>query len=140
MKVLLDTNIILDIALERKPFYEHVITIFRKLNNNYFDAYITASSITDIYYIVSKNYNKSIAKEFLIDLLDLIMIIGIDSRIVINALHSNIVDFEDAIQSISSEANNMDYIITRNIKDFDNSNVKALIPTDFLNILNIKYG
>jgi hypothetical protein len=71
-------------------------------------------------------------------LLQIVDVLGIDKEIILGALESYFSDFEDAIQSFASNLNGMDFIITRNTKDYKNSDVVAITPTDFLNRFNKK--
>lgn len=138
MRLLFDTNIILDIALKREPHYKDSSTVFKKSDNKTVFGFVTASTITDIYYIAKKEKGHNVAIEFITNLIQVIDVIGIDKEIIIEALISEITDFEDAIQSLASSYNSIDFIITRNTKDFTNSEVKAISPTDFLNLTKKK--
>ena len=135
MRVLLDTNIILDIALKREPHFTYSAQAFKAIDNTVVFGFVTATTITDIYYIAKREKGHQIALDFIGNLIDLIDIIGIDKNIIIKSLASQISDFEDAIQSISSLFNNIDYIITRNQKDFSKSDIKALTPAEFVNLI-----
>lgn len=73
------------------------------------------------------------AIEFISNLIAFVDIIGIDKMILIEALSSKMPDFEDSIQSVASKNNDIDFIITRNIKDYKYSDIKALSPSEFLN-------
>jgi predicted nucleic acid-binding protein len=132
MRLLFDTNIILDIALNREPHYKDSADIFKKIDNKSIFGFITATTITDIYYIAKKERGHIETIDFIANLIQIVDIVGIDREIIINSLTSQFSDFEDAIQSIASTFNNIDFIITRNIKDFSNSEIKAVSPTDFL--------
>jgi predicted nucleic acid-binding protein len=132
IKILIDTNIILDIALKRQPFFNESAQIFEKIDNKLIEGSITATSITDIYYIASKQTDKIQAKKFLIDLIQVVSIIGVDREIVVEAIESEMKDFEDAIQSFAAEYNELDFIVTRNVNDFVGSNVKAIEPNELL--------
>lgn len=135
MRILLDTNIILDIALGREPHFTDSANVFKSINNKVVYGFITATTITDIYYIAKREKSHQITIDFISNLIEIVDVIGIDRGIIIESLISNITDFEDAIQSVSSRLNNIDYIITRNQKDFANSEIKALTPKGFLEIL-----
>ena len=100
IKALIDTNVILDIALKREPFFEYSSKIFDKIDDQLLEGYITASSISDIYYIASKQKDKIQARTFLLNLVQILEIIGVDKDIVIESLESELPDFEDAIQVI----------------------------------------
>ncbi|MDR1738096.1 MAG: PIN domain-containing protein [Candidatus Symbiothrix sp.] len=131
MKILLDTNIILDVLLRRTPFYNAAVDIFRLIDEQKAEAYISATIATDIYYLLRKE--KIDAREVLKNLLKVIDIIGVDKDVVISALYSEWKDFEDAVQYHAAEFNDIDFIITRNVKDFHNAkSVKVLTPKDFL--------
>ncbi|MFW6327945.1 MAG: type II toxin-antitoxin system VapC family toxin [Bacteroidota bacterium] len=133
MRLLIDTNIILDIALKRDPFFKDSAELIKKIDNEKITGFITATTITDIYYIAKKEKGNSTAIEFISNLIEFIDIIGIDKTILIEALSTKMPDFEDSIQSVASKNNDIDFIITRNIKDFKYSSIKALTPLEFLN-------
>ena len=113
IKALIDTNVVLDIALNREPFFEYSSKIFDKIDDQILEGFITASSITDIYYIASKQNDKLQARKFLINLIQILEVVGVDKDIVIQALESEITDFEDAIQVFSAKSNSIDLVITR---------------------------
>jgi predicted nucleic acid-binding protein len=132
IKALIDTNVILDIALNRDPFFESSSKIFEKIDDQILEGFITASSITDIYYIASKQKDKFHARKFLINLIQILDVIGVDKDIVIQALESEMSDFEDAIQVFSAKSYSIDLVITRNVADFALSDLPVMSPTDFL--------
>ena len=135
MRLLFDTNIILDIALKREPHYKDSAAVLKILDNKAFFGFITATTITDIYYIAKKEKGHLIAIEFISQLIQFIDIIGVDKTIILESLSNKVADFEDAIQSSASRFNHIDYIITRNTKDFIHSEIKALSPGELLNQL-----
>jgi predicted nucleic acid-binding protein len=135
IKILIDTNIILDIVLKRKPFFIESARIFEKIDDKLVEGSVTATSITDLYYIASKQTDKTQAKNFLIDLIQVVNIIGIDKEIVVEAIESDMKDFEDAIQSFAAEYNELEFIVTRNVNDFIGSNIEAIEPKELLNRL-----
>ena len=135
MRLLFDTNIILDIALKREPHYLDSANVFKKVDNKTFFGFITATTVTDIYYISKKEKGHLIAIEFISNLIQFVDVIGIDKAIILDSLSNKLTDFEDAIQSTTSRFNNIDFIITRNTKDFVSSEVKALTPIELLNQL-----
>ncbi|MDP2888818.1 MAG: PIN domain-containing protein [Bacteroidota bacterium] len=132
IKALIDTNVVLDIALNREPFFEYSSKIFDKIDDQILEGFITASSITDIYYIASKQKDKLQARKFLINLIQILEVVGVDKDIVIQALESEITDFEDAIQVFSAKSNSIDLVITRNVADFASTGMKALTPQEFI--------
>jgi predicted nucleic acid-binding protein len=134
-KVLFDTNIILDIALKRTPFFQDANDLFILIDQKKITAYITATTITDIYFIAKKERGHEEAISFLENLLELVDVVGVDKEVIFHALSLKIIDFEDAIQISASELNRIDTIITRNKSDFRNTSLEVLTPKDFLKSL-----
>ena len=132
-KVLLDTNIVLDIALKRDPFYDESFHIFSLINKKKIKAYITTTSITDIYYIIKKKLNHNLSIQFIEDLVAIVGLINVTEKTILSAIETKNNDFEDAIQFIAAHENSLNLIITRNKKDFLNSQLKVLNPIEFLN-------
>jgi len=112
MKILLDTNIILDVFLYREPNIKSVEKIFELIYQNKVTAYTTASSITDIYYITVKRLGDIPTREALRNLFNLIKIITVDGNDCVYALNLPIPDFEDALVSVCANKVDIDYIIT----------------------------
>lgn len=139
MRILLDTNIILDIAIGRVPHLADSADIFRKIDNESIYGFVTATTITDIYYVAKREKGHQTTIDFISNLIEIVDVIGIDREIVIASLVSDFADFEDAIQSVSSRLNGIDYIITRNQKDFIKSEISAVSPKELLALLKKKY-
>ena len=135
MKVLIDTNVILDVLAKRPPFYSHAEKIFFLAAEEKIEALITASSVTDIYYLIRKNLGSSEeAKLVLFKLFILFQIIDVTGEDCKKALEQNITDYEDALLATCARRNKLEYIITRNIKDFTNSSVPAILPERFVSM------
>ena len=132
-KDLLDTNIVLDIALKRDSFYDESFHIFSLINKKKIKAYITTTSITDIYYIIKKELNHNLSIQFIEDLVSIVCLINVTEKTVLSAIETKNNDFEDAIQFIAAHENSLNLIITRDKKGFLNSELKVLNPTEFLN-------
>jgi predicted nucleic acid-binding protein len=136
MNILFDTNIILDIALKREPHFSASSDVFMKINNTDLFGFVTATTITDIYYIAKREKGHQLTIDFISDLIQIIDIIGVNKETIVESLNSKLSDFEDAIQSVSAKLNDIEFIITRNIKDYNNSEIKAITPLDFLAKIN----
>jgi predicted nucleic acid-binding protein len=134
--VLLDTNVILDFALDRTPFDEQTSSIIKSIEEGKLQAFVTASSITDIFYIASRSVGKQQAKDFLTSLFSFVEILEIGKEIIIRSLNSEFEDFEDAVQNFSAIENDINIIITRNKKDFNQSSLTILTPDEFLSTLH----
>lgn len=133
MRILVDTNVVIDALTSRAPWNESAEEIFLMVARRRVDMYITASSATDIYYLIRKHlHDTETAKQIMGKLFSLVGILGVTSEECINALASHISDYEDAVLEKVAEKSKMDYIVTRNIKDYKNGNVKAILPDEFI--------
>jgi len=134
MNVLIDTNIILDDLLNREPRREKACQIMDLITDRQVFGYTTASSLTDIYYVVEKNLDEAIAKQAVRKILVTLQVIAVDANDCTQAINSLMRDFEDALVVACAEKATLDYIIT-NDKDFlgeANMYVPAVKPDDFL--------
>lgn len=136
MRVLVDTNIILDLALKRMPFYLDAQRLFNEHTNLNVELFLTATTITDIYYIIRKEKDRSIAIAFVDALLKFVNVASVDKRVVMQALQANLKDFEDAIQVSSANYAHINIIVTRNERDFQNSGLQLFSPASFLETFN----
>ena len=134
-KILLDTNVIIDIALEREPFVKKSVELLRLINKQNIKAFVTATTVTDIYYITQKKTGHDKTIEFLKNLFEYIKIAGVDTVSILNALNSDMKDFEDAVQTETAKQFDIHTIVTRNKKDFKSSNLKVFSPDEYINEL-----
>jgi len=134
-KILVDTNVILDIALNRKPFYKEASELIILFEKHQITPYISATTITDIYYIAKRQKGHEIAINFISNLLEIFDIAEVDKGIIYNSIKSNFKDFEDAIQEYSAIKSNINTIITRNKPDFIKSKLKIYTPKEYLDKL-----
>lgn len=133
MTVFLDSNIILDILLKNLDFYEESKKVLKLADKISVDYFISAASITDIFYVLNKKLkNKEETKKYLKNLMDIVSVAGIDESCIRNALNSSWSDFEDSVQHESSVQIGADYLVTRNVSDFKSSFVPVITPADFL--------
>jgi predicted nucleic acid-binding protein len=120
VRVLLDTNIILDFFLEREPFFQDASMLFEAIASSQLEGFITASSATDIFYICRKQtQNLEQARQILTITLAILSVGSVDRAILETALKSGVADFKDAVQIACAEAQQLDAIVTRNPKIFD---------------------
>lgn len=132
MKVLIDTNIVLDLALIREAFYDEADLVFALIEQQRFQGYISATTFSDLYYILRKKKGKEWTFKFLKKLVTLCQINPIDERVISMALNNSYLDFEDDIQYYSAVVNNLDAILTRNPKDFPPQNLPILTPAQLI--------
>ena len=124
---------IIDALTSREPWNESAETIFIMAANHMMDMYITASCATDIYYLVRKYlHSADQAKQVMEKLYSLVGILTVSGAECIDALASPVSDYEDAVVERVSVKADMDYIITRNVKDYQQGMVKAISPDDFI--------
>ncbi|MDR2058335.1 MAG: PIN domain-containing protein [Dysgonamonadaceae bacterium] len=135
-KVLLDTNIVLDFVLKRKPFYENAQAIFFEIVKGNMEGYITASMATDIFYLLQKTNGKKFAKDTFADLLVIVDVLTVYREDVYIAQQWEWDDFEDALQTQVAIHGNMDAIVTRNITDYKKAQHLDIVqPADFIQYL-----
>ncbi len=133
MRILVDTNVIIDALASREPWRENAEKIFLLAANKMTGMYITASSATDIYYLIRKYlHDSAAARKTMKDLFSLVGVLDVYGIDCIEAVSSPIIDYEDAVVDTVAAKYHMDYIVTRNIKDYKNSRVSSITPEDFL--------
>lgn len=132
MRILLDINIILDIALKRDPFREAAKKVLAASNFDRFHLFMSATMATDIYYILRKAVGKSATLVFMRELLNSVDICHVDKKSIFQALGSNFPDFEDAVQYFAALDSGIEMILTRNVGDYLGSSVPVVDPQDFV--------
>lgn len=139
MVVLIDTNVIIDFLLKRESYSEPATVILQKCAKKELIGYLAFHSIPNIWYILRKVPDKN-RREWLMDLCSFLHVTGASHEEVVKAIANvKFVDFEDCLQDRCAKIKGAQYIITRNEKDFVASEVPAVSPQAFLDILkNIK--
>ena len=132
MNILIDTCVIIDAIVGRDPFDKDAQVLLLLCAQDSLKGYITANSLTDIHYLISKKYDESAVRNIINNLLKSIEILSTTSFECKSALYSKIYDYEDAIQVESALHNSIDLIVTRNLKDYKNSSVPVCSPSDCL--------
>ena len=123
MRVLLDTNVVLDALLRREPFRLEAEAIVEAIKEGRIEGYVTATTLTDIFYIARKQMGAIVAKQYVSDILATMQVCTVDRRILQAAVASELSDLEDAVQLTCAVANNVDAIVTRNFAGFVDSPV-----------------
>jgi predicted nucleic acid-binding protein len=137
MVVLIDTNVILDHLIARVPFMDIAGTVFRYCFEKRCTGYVAAHSITNIFYILRRQFSFAERKRMLLGLCEFIEIAGIEKKQLIDALNNETFDdLEDCLQNKCAKLVNAEYIITRNLDDFAGSSIPAILPEDFLKKLD----
>ena len=136
MRVLIDTCISLDFIQRRDPFFEDAKKVFMAMVTENLEGCITVKSLTDIYYVTKHILHDEVSVRTIME--NLLAIVKPEDSLAydaICALSSDMNDFEDALMAISAKTLKVDYIFTRNIKDYKYSPVKPILPKDLLNRL-----
>jgi predicted nucleic acid-binding protein len=135
MRVLLDTDVILDFLLERKPFFQAASDLLELNANGAFDAYISSITPINVFYIGRKAVGAARTKQGIDDLLKLVRVSPIDDSCLIQALGLPFADYEDSVQHASATAAGLDAIVTRNLSDYKSATLRVFSPMDFLSHL-----
>jgi len=133
MSILIDTNVLLDVMLCRDDFYPDSRAVFEIVETNDINAFVSAVSMTNIFYILRK-FKQGIddVYSFMDDLSALFAIAPITERTIKNAMALRWKDFEDAVQFMSAQEVNVEYIITRNKFDFESFEIPCLSPSEYI--------
>ena len=133
IKALIDTNVVLDALAAREPFRAEAERLFILAAEEKFQGFVTANSITDIYYLVRKHSSEATARETLRNLLQVFAVVDISGKDCEKALESAIDDFEDALVAVCASKMGADYIITRDAGFLQaQSPVPVVAPAGFL--------
>lgn len=136
MKAVMDTCIIIDALQNRQPFCEDAQKIFLLCANDEFEGFLTAKAITDIYYLTHRQlHNDKATREIIVKLCKLFSIVDTSSLDIINALSSEVSDFEDAVMIESAVRYGVDCIVTRNVKDYSKSSIPVFASEEFISLL-----
>lgn len=128
VKILIDTNIILDVALERQPFFDESEQVLSFVEQGDVEGYISGSTFSDLYYIIRKAKGRGPTLEFLRYIFTFCQVATVDNSVISMALTSTFKDFEDAIQYSSAIVNQIDAIVTRNPRDFPVTAPRIVTP------------
>jgi predicted nucleic acid-binding protein len=132
MNLFLDTNVLIDLIDKREPFYNDIAVIASMAENKDFKLAASSLSFVNTVYVVSRNVDEKLVLEALKKLRIICEVSNIDEIVIDKSLISNFNDFEDAVQYFSALHHKSDIILTRNKKDFKNSEVPTMTPSEFL--------
>ena len=132
MRVLLDTNVILDVLCDRTDFVEASAAIWKHCELKKIEGYLSALSVPNIVYILRKELTPERTAELIEQLFLIFSVTELYADDLKKAATLRFPDYEDALQSVSADRIGADFIVTRNIKDFKNSSVMAVKPSELL--------
>lgn len=130
-RLFIDTNIIIDLIADRKPFSKYAVEIFNLAENKKIRLYTSSHSIATTYYLLKKFIDDKSLKAILLGLFEFVSVIPVDQQVLSKGLRSKQKDFEDAIQVYcATTIEKIDCIVTRNIKDFKGVEIPVLNPDE----------
>lgn len=135
MDLVLDNNIVIDHIDRREPFYELSRRVCLLGVVGEANTYISVNMLTDIYYLLRKDYGSQGAQDLIENNLSFLQLIGISAEDAQKAFAARWGDFEDCLVARCAEKIKADYIVTRNVKDFRSSSVEAVTPEELFDRL-----
>lgn len=135
MKILVDTNIILDALLQREPFYADSAKVWSQVNEDLIEGYISAITVNNLYYIVTRLKNSKLAGDFVDQILDDFAVVNLTTDILKQARTIPELDYEDMIQYFSAIHQGCEILVTRNKADFPDVGLKVIGPSDLLTLI-----
>ncbi len=139
IRVFVDTDVLLDVAFKRKPFFNTSKIIVGMVETNKIWGHISSNCVANLYYILRKAGGELKAREFILTIMDFMTIIPIYHHTIQEALASTFTDLEDAIQYLAALEHRCEYIITRNLVDYRSSKIPTMMPEDFIKIYRFLY-
>ncbi len=123
---------IFDVLTEREPYFEAAVEFFLHIQDRTIQAYTSPVIIANIFYILNNHLGGKKAIQSLIKLKSLVKVLNCGDRVIELALSSDFKDFEDAIQYYTALENNIDILITRNVKDYKTANITISTPLEYI--------
>jgi predicted nucleic acid-binding protein len=135
VKLLVDTNVVLDAALARHPWVMDAARLVQEIESANVVAYIAGHTVTTVYYILRKQLGAQGAAFGVSTMLRLFEVVPVEKPDFYQASMLGIADYEDAVQAVCASKIGADFIVTRNEKDFEGSPVPAWTPSKVLALL-----
>ena len=135
MKVLIDTNVIIDFLIKREPFYSKSKEVLMKCTHENIEGFVAMHTLSNLWYILRNENIETRRKCLKIICLALTVCFTTHDEVYNTIKKEEFDDLKDGLQEACAFSNKIDYIITRNVKDFKKSRIKVLSPTDFVNTI-----
>jgi predicted nucleic acid-binding protein len=135
LKILFDTNVVLDVLLNREPYAPDGIKLFTAVENKIIQGFLCATTITTIDYLCTKAIGRKPAKQAISALLELFSIAEVNRKTLVAAIESDFSDFEDAVLYQAGVYVGVDGFVTRNIKDFALAERSIYTPSELCGII-----
>jgi predicted nucleic acid-binding protein len=137
-KLFLDTNIVVDLLGEREPFYESVAKIATLADKGKIQLFVSALTYSTVFYLLSRFEDKEIVKEKIRKFKVIVETSDLTNKIIDKGLSSKFKDFEDSLQYYCALETDCKLFITRNGKDFKESELPVMTPNEYLSSLKNK--
>lgn len=136
MKILLDTNVILDVLADRQPFADDAARVLSLLEREIAEGFIAAHTVTTLFYLLHRELGLNPTKHALMDLLRLTTVVPVDDDRLLQAMAMSWPDFEDAVQAACAAKAEVDYLVTRNPEDFRGADVEVVGPAELVALVS----
>ena len=131
MRLMIDTNVFLDVLTRREPFYAQSRAVLALCENRRVQGFLSASSVTDIFYLIRRHFHSTEeAYRALGAILDIVKVLTVTNDDVLNAYITRAPDFEDCLLATCAKSNRCDAIVTRNKKDYLTFGLPLLSPEE----------
>lgn len=134
MNILFDTNILLDVFLERYPFFENSVHLLDLAEKRRLNGWLGATTVTTLYYLLQKELNEKRADQITKALFKIFNVSPVNRTVLETAFETDFKDYEDAVLFQSAYHSNLDGILTRNKKDFKNATLSVYTPTELISV------
>ena len=132
LNVLIDLNVILDVLQRREPFFDMSARVLAAAETGLVGGWVAAHSLTTLFYLLAKAQSAEQARVALTDLLTFLSVAAVDHAVIEQALNLPYADFEDAVQMMAAVRSGMQYVVTRNVRDYGMGPLPALQPAELL--------
>jgi len=134
-RVFIDCDICLDLLSERAPHYGPAALLFTLSDKGKIKIYVSSLIFSNLHYLLGKQFSQKDARRILNQFKVLVNVVAVDDKIIDLALSSDFKDFEDAIQYFAAIENNINILLTRNLKDYRQARISIMTAEDFLSTL-----
>jgi predicted nucleic acid-binding protein len=136
-RVLLDTNVILDVILDRQPQASRSVVVWSIIETGKAQGLLAAHALTTIHYLIRRETGSARAKRTISAVLTVLGIAAVDARVIQLAMQLPSTDFEDAVTAAAAQLAGCDYVVTRDPKGFKGSGIKYLLPEEAIPLLRV---
>ena len=137
MKILFDTNVVLDLLLDREPFSDTAARLFSRVDEGDITGFINATTVTTVHYLARRTVGDRRARREIGNVLDLFDVAPVNLAVLEGALQAKFTDFEDAVLYNAALNVNADGIVTRNIGDFKRATIPVYAPEELDHLMQI---